>query len=144
MRDFVEAEDLELALDQLVYFAHWVTPPLLPKRFDTHFFLVRAPSDQAAVHDGEESVASVWRVPAETTALADEGRVVLVFATRMNLTKLGGFDTVDAAIDTTKKSKVVSVQPKLVSHKEGIRKLRIPVEAGYGGDVFDVIDKPAM
>ncbi len=48
------AEDLVLATELLTPFAHWITPPAMPKRFDTHFFLASAPADQLAVHDGSE------------------------------------------------------------------------------------------
>ncbi len=144
MAEFVEAEDLELALDRLVYFAHWVTPPLIPKRFDTHFFLVKAPGDQVAVHDGAESVDSTWIRPGDAIAEADADRVRLVFATRMNLTKLGRSDSTDEAIAMAGASEVVMVQPKLESFIDGIRKLRIPAEAGYGGELFEIADKPAM
>src|ERR1700679_2981823 len=51
--------------------AHWITPPILPKRFDTHFYIVAAPSDQIAIHDGLESVDSVWINPERALAEAD-------------------------------------------------------------------------
>ena len=54
--DLVEAEDLELATDLMVPYAHWITPTFAPKRFDTWFFLAEAPEDQIALHDGSESV----------------------------------------------------------------------------------------
>jgi len=144
MADFVKAENLELALDELAYFAHWITPPLIPKRFDTHFFLAAAPTDQVAVHDGSESVDSAWSRPHEVIRAADADEVRLVFATRMNLTKLGAFDAAAAAMTATRARSVVTVQPKLESYVDGIRKLRIPLEAGYGGEFFEVADKPAM
>ena len=46
--DLVEAEDLELATDLMVPFAHWITPTFAPRRFDTWFFLAEAPQDQVA------------------------------------------------------------------------------------------------
>tara|TARA_R110002167_G_scaffold95775_1_gene254603 strand:- start:9 stop:500 length:492 start_codon:yes stop_codon:yes gene_type:complete len=52
--DMIEKEGLVLALDRLVHFAHWVTPPHMLKRFDTHFFLAEAPLDQILQHDGRE------------------------------------------------------------------------------------------
>ena len=58
--DLVEAEDLELATDLMVPYAHWITPTFAPKRFDTWFFLAEAPEDQIALHDGSELVDSVW------------------------------------------------------------------------------------
>ena len=42
MQTFVSKENLRLACDQLHHFAHWVSPEMLPKRFDTHFYLVSA------------------------------------------------------------------------------------------------------
>jgi 8-oxo-dGTP pyrophosphatase MutT (NUDIX family) len=144
MAEFVEAEELDLALDLLVHFAHWVTPPLMPKRFDTHFYLVAAPADQIAVHDGSESVDSVWADPAETITAANAKEVTLVFATRMNLTKLGTSATVEVAMEAARQAPVVMVSPTLLSFEDGVRKLEIPAEAGYGGTIFEVIDKPAM
>ena len=144
MAEFVEAENLDLALDLLVPFAHWVTPPLMPKRFDTHFYLVAAPADQIAVHDGSESVDSVWADPLQTIAEANAREVTLVFATRMNLTKLAESPRVTDALETARQTPVVMVMPKLLSFENGIRKLQIPEEAGYGGSVFEVLDKPAM
>jgi 8-oxo-dGTP pyrophosphatase MutT (NUDIX family) len=144
MLEFVEAENLDLALDLLVHFAHWMTPPLMPKRFDTHFYLVAAPADQIAVHDGSESVDSVWANPLKTIEAANAREVTLVFATRMNLTKLQTNGNVEAAINAARQTPVVKVMPKLLSFEEGVRKLEIPEEAGYGGSIFEVMDKPAM
>jgi 8-oxo-dGTP pyrophosphatase MutT (NUDIX family) len=50
--DLVRAEDLLLATDLMVPFAHWITPERVGKRFDTHFLLVAAPVDQLGAHDG--------------------------------------------------------------------------------------------
>ncbi len=142
--DFVAAENLVLALDQLAYFAHWITPPLVPKRFDTHFFLVAAPPGQVAVHDGSESVDSVWARPSETTAEADAGRCRLVFATRLNLEKVDRSATVAEAMAAAREAPVVTVRPQLEKFEDGIRTMSIPEEAGYGGAIFEVADKPAM
>ena len=42
--DFLQNEKLELACDTLTHFAHWITPPMMPKRFDTHFYLAIPPA----------------------------------------------------------------------------------------------------
>src|SRR5579864_470094 len=56
-------EGLTLATDELVYWAHWITPEVSPKRFDTHFFLAAMPRGQEAVHDQLETTASLWITP---------------------------------------------------------------------------------
>ena len=75
-----------LATDLMVPFAHWITPEVVPKRFDTHFFLIAAPVDQLGAHDGGESVEGFWITPQQALREAKAGTRTLVFATRMNLT----------------------------------------------------------
>ena len=41
--EMVQREDLELATDLLVHFAHWVGPEHAPKRFDTQFYWLKHP-----------------------------------------------------------------------------------------------------
>src|SRR6185369_1857295 len=94
----VTAAGLELAVDDLVPYAHWITPVDRPKRFDTHFFLAPAAPDQIAVHDGRETVDATWATPDAVLRDADEKRVKLVFATRMNLVKLARSRTVADAL----------------------------------------------
>lgn len=129
-------EKLVPALDALTPFAHWITPDFVPKRFDTHFFLARAPADQALVHDGHEAVDSVWISPGE--ALAEHGkRYQLLFPTYRNLWKLAAHADAASAIDAARNTPVVTVLPERVS-VDGGPGLRIPAEAGYGGEVFSV------
>jgi len=37
------SEQLQLAADALTYFAHWITPVGLPRRYDTRFYMAEAP-----------------------------------------------------------------------------------------------------
>ncbi len=78
-------EELELATDLLAHYSHWLTPIFMPKRFDTHFFVAQAPVDQLAVHDGEESVDSVWIGPNEALKGAEDGTYTIIFPTQMNI-----------------------------------------------------------
>jgi 8-oxo-dGTP pyrophosphatase MutT (NUDIX family) len=129
--DIVRNEGLRLALDMLVPFAHWITPEPLPKRFDTHFFLVAAPVSQLGAHDGSESVEGLWITPSQALAEAQAGRRTLVFATRMNLTKLARYRSVSEAVAATRARPVVTVVPRIRKAPEG-RWLQIPAEADYG------------
>ncbi|MGO1500687.1 MAG: NUDIX hydrolase [Marinobacter sp.] len=144
MLEFLQEEQLELGLDAMVPFAHWVTPSHMSKRFDTHFFLASAPPDQSALHDGTESVDSAWLRPEDILTRADEGKVRLVFATRLNLEKLSRSTTTTDALSLARQSPVIRVQPELISQSNGVRELTIPLEAGYGGSHFSLTDKPAM
>ena len=131
MLEFVEAEDLELALDKLVFYAHWVTPEFMPKRFDTFFFLVDAPTDQLAVHDGSESVDSLWTTIPNALELEKTGQRTIIFPTLENIKKLGRSSTVDEALAAAAASPIVTVLPRTEKDAEGTRFIVLPEEAGY-------------
>ncbi len=38
-----DAQGWRLAVDQFAYFSHWLTPPGMPRRFDTRFFVAAMP-----------------------------------------------------------------------------------------------------
>jgi len=128
---------LVLALDELVPYAHWITPEGMPKRFDTWFFLAAAPPEQAGAHDGKESTDSIWVSPREALAGGESGRFKLPFPTTRNLIKLGKQPSVRAALEDSRGRPVVAVMP-VMTKLNGGRQLRIPREAGYDGDVFEV------
>jgi 8-oxo-dGTP pyrophosphatase MutT (NUDIX family) len=130
MLTFLEQERLCLACTELVHFAHWVTPEMMPKRFDTHFFLAAAPADHLAVHDGHESVDSVWIRPGDVLVQAARGERTVIFPTLRNIEKLVGFDTVSAALAATAASDVVMVMPWTERREDGTY-LCIPAAAGY-------------
>lgn len=136
LREIIDAEDLTLACDLLIRFAHWITPEVSPKRFDTHFFLVAAPPDQLALHDGGESVDSTWTTPSTALADADAGRCTIVFPTRLNLMKLGRSHGVEEALATARAASIVTVLPRIEQTDDG-PVLRIPAEADY-----EVVEAP--
>jgi 8-oxo-dGTP pyrophosphatase MutT (NUDIX family) len=69
----IAAESLQLAADQLVYFAHWITPVTAPRRYDTRFFMAEAPPEQEPFHDDHETIAATWISPAGALTLHQRG-----------------------------------------------------------------------
>lgn len=128
---------LFLALDELEPYAHWITPEGMPKRFDTWFFLAAAPPEQLGAHDGRESTDSIWVSPREALAGGASGRFKLPFPTTRNLIKLGKQAHVKAALEDAHGKAVVTVLP-VMTKTDGGRQLRIPREAGYDGEIFEV------
>jgi 8-oxo-dGTP pyrophosphatase MutT (NUDIX family) len=129
-------EGLIPATDALVPFARWITPAFLPKRFDTRFFLALAPPDHALAHDGRETVDSIWIAPRDALALNGE-RFKLLFPTELNLWKLARHADAASALAAARATPVVTVVPEWVEI-DGGPGLRIPPEAGYGGEAFSV------
>lgn len=62
--------------------AHWVTPLGLPKRFDTLFFVARAPEGQEPRPDEGETVTLEWVAPVEALAAQAACGFQMEFATR--------------------------------------------------------------
>ncbi len=127
---FLDQQELRLACDLLVPFAHWITPEMMPKRFDTHFFVVEAPPDQVALHDGHESVDSVWLTPQSALAGASSRRYTVIFPTLRQIEKLAHAASPADAIERARRSGIVTVTPWTEQRSDGAY-LCIPKEAGY-------------
>jgi 8-oxo-dGTP pyrophosphatase MutT (NUDIX family) len=129
--DLVKQAGARLALDALHPFGHWITPEMAPKRFDTHFYLCRAPAGQIAVCDGGETVSLEWVSPAAALASAEAGERTILFPTQMNLRRLA--ESVDSAqaIAAAQARPPFTVTPRAERTAEGVRVV-IPHEAGYG------------
>ena len=135
--EIIEKEDLILCCDRMAYFAHWITPEGRPKRFDTHFFLARMPRRQHAVHDGNESVQSVWVRPPSAVEAGEKGERNVMFPTRLNLELLEVNATVEAAMEVTVGREIVTVLPRSKEvDGDAHRIMTIPEAAGYGSGRF--------
>jgi 8-oxo-dGTP pyrophosphatase MutT (NUDIX family) len=128
LAEMLQAEKLRLACDRLVHFAHWITPDNMPKRFDTHFFLAAAMADHAGMHDGRETVDSVWIGP--QAAIDDRKKWNVIFPTKLNLMKLAQSKTVAEAMATAKEKPPLTVTPWVENGPDG-QILRIRDDAGY-------------
>ena len=122
---------LVLALDCLIHFGHWITPDMMPKRFDTHFYLAEMPPDQVAEQDGRETTEAVWLAPSQALDLAARGEASIIFPTRMNLGKLAEAPSTKSAIQRFARTPVMTIKPELDHDAGGAPVLRIPAEAGY-------------
>jgi 8-oxo-dGTP pyrophosphatase MutT (NUDIX family) len=129
--DLIKELDLYLDLEALTVFARWITPAIVPRRFDTWFYVAKAPEDQLAVCDGLETVDAEWIHPSEALRLAELGQRTVIFPTRMNLKLLGEASNADDAVVRARARELVTVEPK-VREKGGGRVLVLPPEAGYG------------
>ncbi|MET0335185.1 MAG: MBL fold metallo-hydrolase [Rhizobacter sp.] len=118
--EFCAAEGLKLAVDELAYFSHWLTPLGRAKRFDTRFFVATAPAGQTALHDGTEMVGMHWLRPSE--ALARSDTLKLMGPTRATLNAIAAFDTAEALMAHARSPRTVSViNPRIGAGSQGLR-----------------------
>jgi 8-oxo-dGTP pyrophosphatase MutT (NUDIX family) len=125
LRELVVTEGLRIALDALVPVAHWVTPPIDVRQFDTRFFLTRVPPQQTPVHDDAETTESVWIRPADAIAAALREELLLPIPTWTMLRELEPFTDVDRALAWARARPIVRRQPLLVE-RQGMRLLVLP------------------
>lgn len=138
--EMAHAENLRLATDYLGYFAHWITPEGMPKRFDTHFFITTAPTEQQAAHDQLETSEGVWIRPSEALERYDNGTFPLVFATIHQLRGLAEFTSVRDALQYTMIQHVPIRMPVLVQDESGAR-VFLPDDRENRWDVPDHMTK---
>jgi 8-oxo-dGTP pyrophosphatase MutT (NUDIX family) len=110
--DIIRREHLHLALDELAYFAHWVTPEIEIRRFDTRFFIARAPEGQTPIHDEGETTHSEWIEPTIAIERSRAGFISLPPPTWTTLQMLARFDSIDAVFDWALRKPIPRVQPR--------------------------------
>jgi 8-oxo-dGTP pyrophosphatase MutT (NUDIX family) len=125
LRAIAAREGLRLALDALVLFAHWVTPPIDTRQFDTRFFLCRVPPDQVPAHDETETTHSCWLTPSEAIRQAEAGSIVLPPPTWTTLRELEPLRSVDDALAWGRARRVERREPKVLE-RDGCRMLLLP------------------
>lgn len=130
-RDAVVRARARLDLSAMHPFAHWITPEMSPRRYDTHFRLCGLPTDAIAAPDGRETVAAEWLRPTEALELGRSGERTVLFPTRLNLELLAQSRSVEEAIDAARRRRVVTVTPRVERRASGTF-VTIPDDAGYG------------
>ena len=90
--------ELTVAVDRLVYFSHWITPPSVPRRFDTRFFLAALPEGEVAIADTQETIAGEWVEPHEALAKQVEGEWLMIDPTLRSLETIAAYTCVEEAL----------------------------------------------
>ena len=127
-------DDLGAVLDlrSVAYLSHWVTPVGPPRRFDTRFFVVEAPSDQVAGHDEGETVAHRWMRPRDALAAAANGDITMILPTIRNLESIVAFERVtDVLAWAGSPRDITRIEPRMVVD-DGVATILLPGDEGYG------------
>ena len=120
---------IHLAADRIAYLDHWLTPPGVPKRYDTRFFVTEAPDLQVASQDDHETDAQLWLTPAE--GLERRKELKLAPPTWKILELLQRLGTVDAVLAHARAlTDVPCIMPRLATGPKGLRPV-MPDEPPY-------------
>lgn len=91
---FLKSRGLVLRADLLRPWAHWITPVVETKRYDTRFFVAGMPEGQRALDVSTEADRVAWLRPAEALAQAEKGVMFMMPPTLATLNDLTAFGTV--------------------------------------------------
>ena len=118
--DLCKREGLRLTTDDIHYVSHWITPMGEKRRFDTRFFIARAPQAQEPLHDDGETIESFWISPQEAIERAHEKDLMLMPPTKANIEFLLPFKTADEVLAAAAKvGTPQTILPKLKIDSDG-------------------------
>lgn len=118
VRETKEEAGITIKDDDLLYFSHWTTPVIRPKRFSTWFFLAPV-TDKAVQIDGGEIHAFEWHTPASALAAQAEKKIELPPPTFVTLTQLKPFVTVSQALAHFSAREPIQIQPTVIKTADG-------------------------
>jgi 8-oxo-dGTP pyrophosphatase MutT (NUDIX family) len=130
LEEMATRERLRLALDAIVLFAHWVTPEVETKRFDTRFFAAVVPPGQHAEHDDTETTQSEWMDPKDAVARCRRDDIMLPPPTWTTLRMLEKLSDVNEVIAWARQSRIVRVQPGFIQN-DTVTMLTLPGDATF-------------
>ena len=119
LRETAEETGVVLAPEALAPWAHWVTPEVEPRRYDTLFYVAALPADAEARDVSGETTHAGWRRPASALAAAARGELALMPPTVSVLLELADLPDLAAVADAARDRVVEVVLPGLQRADDG-------------------------
>ncbi|MCK2214555.1 NUDIX hydrolase [Actinomadura sp. ATCC 31491] len=110
--DFLARRGLVLRSDLLKPWAHWITPEIEQRRFDTRFFVAVLPEGQRTRDVGGEADQVAWTRPGEAVERAHRGEIFLMPPTYRTLSELAEYASVADVLAAPRD--IVTILPKAV------------------------------
>jgi 8-oxo-dGTP pyrophosphatase MutT (NUDIX family) len=110
--EFLNRRGLAVRADLLRPWAHWITPAIEPRRFDTRFFVAAMPAGQRTREFGEEADRVEWVRPLTAIGRCADGKMQMMPPTLVTMAELGEFDSVAAALAAHRV--VTPIEPRVV------------------------------
>ncbi|MBT8403867.1 MAG: NUDIX hydrolase, partial [Gemmatimonadetes bacterium] len=111
---------VRLAGDAVEYVAHWITPVVEPRRYDTRFFAAAMEGPAEVSVNAAEMSDAVWLTPGAALDRHREGRLPMIFPTIHTLESLAGHDSATAILESFRRRPVPPILPRLVRTEGGV------------------------
>lgn len=112
----------------VAYFARWITPERLSRRYDTRFFLARDPG--GGVRLTREHTDAAWLSPDRALEAFAAGQLPLLFPTRKTLERLRDYPDPETALSELRAAPVSAARPRLLVRDDGVVPV-LPGDEGY-------------
>ncbi len=138
IRELAEETSIELGPDaDLRRWSRWITPEVVPVRFDTHFFVALAPAHSPPRVDGAEVDDAGWFTPRAALDAHAADELELVFPTIKTLETLLEFASAEAVLEAAPGRDHEPILPRVVGTRDDHRVV-LPWEDGYADGVESV------
>ena len=116
VRELQEEANVYITVDDLQPFAHWVTPEVETRRFDTRFFLARMPAGQQAMHDDGEMTALEWMSPRDAIGRFERRELLLPPPTWTSIRQLATRSSIEDVMVWARSRPIVRVMPGFIKN----------------------------
>ena len=130
VRELREEASVFMTIDDLHPYAHWVTPEIEIRRFDTRFFIARMPPNQTAKHDDGEMTALEWLTPADAIARFNRKELLLPPPTYTTIRQLAPIGSIDEVLAWLRTRSIVRVMPGFFKDGEDVT-LTLPGDPSF-------------
>jgi 8-oxo-dGTP pyrophosphatase MutT (NUDIX family) len=138
VRELEEETGIALAADaEVLPWMRWITPEVVPVRFDTHFFVGVAPAHAPPRPDGVEISDAGWFAPRAALDAHASDELELVFPTIKTLETLLPYSSAEEVLEAAPGRSMDPVLPRVVGTREDHR-IVLPWEDGYDDAAADV------
>ena len=118
-----------LAIDSLVMISRWVTPEVMPYRFDTWFYLLVCDDAPEVVLDERELIGHAWIRPDDALSKADSGEWKMILPTLTHLRWLSRRHSVEEAVEAARGADGRTLVIPRVAADGSIVPVHLPAEA---------------
>ena len=137
VRETKEEADLDIDIDSLIFYRHWTTPVVEPRRFATWFFFADANKGETEVTiDDSEIKEHLWINPQKALDRFTKGKMAMLPPTFMSLQLIRKCKSVEGALEIMMTEEPIHILPVLKS--EGTKlTVMYKGDAGYETGHFE-------
>lgn len=110
---FLTQHNLVLRADLLGAWAHWITPKIEPRRYDTKFFVATLPEGQRIDSVSSEADHSMWAPISEVLASVTRGDAAMMPPTVVTCRELS-IESSQSVLAAAARRQIVTIEPQLV------------------------------